>query len=114
MNTNMQAHREYGFMIGLLAGTAVGAGVMLWLAPRSGAEIRERVTRSARTLAETASEQKRQISTKVGGVVDDLTRKGQDVRDEVADAVARGAHEVERVAIAARSDRGANAVKAAR
>lgn len=114
MNTNMQAHRDYGFMIGLLAGTAVGAGLMLWLAPRSGSEIRERVTRSARTLAATASERQQQISTKVGGVVDELTRKGQDVRDEVADTVARGAHEVERMATAAKSDRAANAVKSSR
>ncbi|MDP1569704.1 MAG: YtxH domain-containing protein [Vicinamibacterales bacterium] len=113
MNTN-QAHRDYGLIIGLLAGTALGAGLMLWLAPRSGSELRERVSRTARALAETAAERQQQLSTKVSGVVDDLTRKGQDVRDEVADAVARGAHEVERVAVAARSDRASSAVKSAR
>ena len=49
----------------------------------------------------------RQASTRVGETVEDLTRKGQDVRDNVADAVARGAHEVERFATAAKSGRAA-------
>jgi hypothetical protein len=40
-------------------------------------------------------------------VLGELTRKGQDVRDDVADAVARGAREVEDYAIAAKSDRAA-------
>jgi gas vesicle protein len=114
MNANLQEHRDYGFVIGLLAGTCVGAGLMMWLAPRSGSELRERVTRSARTLAATASEQQQQISTKVSGVVDELARKGQDVRDEVAEAVARGAHEVERIATSARSERAANAARSRR
>jgi hypothetical protein len=64
-------HRDHGFVMGLFAGTFVGAGLMMWLAP----------------------------------AVDRLSRKAQGVRDDVADAVARGAHEVERVATAAKSDR---------
>jgi len=40
-----------------------------------------------------------------GDAIAGITRKGQDVRDDLADAVARGAHEVERYATAAKSDR---------
>jgi gas vesicle protein len=105
MNTPTQEHRDYGFVIGLLTGTFVGAGLAMWLAPRLASELRERMTDSARRLGQRASEQYQQASTRVGEAVDELTRKGQGVRDDVAEAVARGAHEVERYATAAKSDR---------
>jgi gas vesicle protein len=105
MNAQTQEHRDYGFVIGLLTGTFVGAGLAMWLAPRLGSELRERVTESARGLGQRASEQYQQASTRVGEAVDELTRKGQAVRDDVAEAVARGAHEVERYATAAKSGR---------
>ena len=98
-------HRDYGFVIGLLTGTFVGAGVAMWLAPRSASELRHRITDSATSLGKRASEEYQQASTRVGEAVDELTRKGQDVRDDVADRVARGAHEVERYATAAKTDR---------
>ena len=113
MNTNadVQEHRGYGFGIGLLAGTVVGAGLMMWLAPRMGSELRQRVTDSARNLGQRASEKYQQASTHAAEAIDELARKGQDARDDVADAVARGAREVERVATAAMSDGGADARK---
>jgi gas vesicle protein len=113
MNTNAYVpdHRSYGFGIGLLAGTFVGAGLMMWLAPRIGSEVRERVTESARSLGERASERYQEASTHLGEAVDELSRKAQGVRDEVADAVARGAREVERYATAAKSERIAEAGK---
>ena len=103
MDTHTQEHRDYGFVIGLLTGTFVGAGLMMWLAPRTASELRQRMTDSARSLGERASEQYQHTSARVSEVVDDLTRKGQGVRDDVAGAVARGAHEVERYANAART-----------
>jgi gas vesicle protein len=60
--------RDYTFVAGLLAGTVVGAGLALWLAPKA-------------------------------------VEATNDVRDRLADAVVRGAHEVERVAVAAKTDR---------
>ncbi len=104
MNTQTQAHGDYGFVIGLLAGTFVGAGLAMWLAPRSASELRQRMVESARGVGKRASDQYRQATTRVGEAVDELTRKGQDVRDDVADAVARGAHEVERFATSAKTD----------
>jgi gas vesicle protein len=92
MTEQIQKRRDYGFAIGLMTGTFVGAGLAMWLAPRAAAELRDRVTDSAKV-----------FGGRVGETVDELKQKGQDVRDDVADAVARGAHEVERFAVAAKS-----------
>jgi gas vesicle protein len=104
MNELTREHPGYGFVIGVLTGTFVGAGLAMWLAPHSASELCQRVTDSAMRLRKRASEQYQQASTRVGEAVDDLTRHGRDARDDVADAVARGAHEVERYATAARTD----------
>jgi len=105
MNAYTPERRDYGFVIGLLTGTCVGAGLAMWLAPRSRSELRQQLTDSARSLGKRASEQYQQATTRVGEAVDELTRTGQGVRDNVADAVARGAREVERHATAAKTDR---------
>lgn len=112
MNTSQQERRGYGFVIGLLAGTVAGAGLAMWLAPVAAAEIRERVSDSARRIRRRANEQYEQAGARVSEVVEDITRKRDDVRDQVAGAVARGAHEVargarevERAATAAKSNR---------
>ena len=100
MDTQTQGHRDYGFVIGLMTGAFVGAGLALWLAPRGASEFRERMTDSARNLGERASERFQQVNARVGEAVDELTRAGQGVRDEVAGVVARSAREVERFATA--------------
>ena len=105
MNAQTQEHRDYRFVIGLFTGTVVGAGLAMWLVPRLGSELRDRVTDSARSFGQRASEQYEQASTPVGEAVDGLTRKGQGARDDVADAVARGARELERYAKGAKTDR---------
>jgi gas vesicle protein len=64
MNTQTQEHRNYGFAIGLMTGTFVGAGLSMWLAPRSTSELRERIAVSARTLRDRASQQYRQVSAR--------------------------------------------------
>jgi gas vesicle protein len=100
MDTQTQGHRDYGFVIGLVTGAFVGAGLALWLAPRGASELRERMTDSARNLGERASERFQQVNARVGEAVDELTRAGRGVRDEVAGVVARSAREVERFATA--------------
>src|SRR3954469_14287130 len=103
MNAPLERSRDSGFGLGLLLGACVGAGLVLWLAPRMGAEIRQRTTDSARALAQRASEQYRQVGARAGEAVDELTRTGQGIRDDVAEKIARGAHAVERAAMAART-----------
>ena len=108
MSTQATEPRGYGFAIGLLTGTCVGAFVAMWLAPRASAEIRDSMTDSARRLRRLASDQYQQVSTRVSEAVGEIARTGQDVRDDVVGAVARSANTVERFATAAKSDRGSN------
>ena len=103
-NSRTQERRDYGFVIGLVAGTVVGAGLLMWFAPRVRSELRQRASDSARSLGKKASERYQQASTGVGDAVAEITRKGRGVRDDVAETVARSAHEVERFAMAAKSD----------
>jgi gas vesicle protein len=88
---------DHHFLIGFLTGGFV-AGLTMLFAPRVAAELRQRVTDSARNLGRAASEGYQKASTRAGGAVDDLTKKGQGVRDEVLEAVATGAQKVERFA----------------
>ena len=73
--------RNSGFGLGLLMGVCVGAGVVLWLAPRMTAEIRGRAAESLDKLAETASTAYRQTAARVGETVDAVNRKTRDIRD---------------------------------
>lgn len=106
MNADTQL-RNYGFALGIMAGTIVGAGLMMWLAPGVAGEVRKRVTDSAKGLANRTSEQYRQVGDRVGTAIDDLTRKGQSVRDDMADVVVHGAQAVERFATVAKTSAGA-------
>jgi gas vesicle protein len=94
-----------GFLLGLVAGTLVGAGAAVWLAPRMRAAIRQRATDSASALGAKASKRYKAASRLAGDALDDLTHRGQRVRDDVADAVAHGADEVSRRATALKSGR---------
>jgi gas vesicle protein len=95
-------HRDYGFAIGLLTGTFVGAGLAFWFAPRLAA-LHERVTDSAKDLGQRASDRYERISARIDKVASDVARTAQDARDGAADVVAQGAHEVERYANAAKT-----------
>jgi gas vesicle protein len=86
MNSQIQ-RRDYGFVLGLLTGTFVGAGLAMWLAPGAARELRNLVTDSAERLK------------------GELGERGDGIRNHVAGAVARGAHEVERYAIDATRER---------
>ena len=85
MTVQTNERRSHGFAIGLLTGTFVGAGLAMWLAPRTASELRERMIDSAKELGLQASERFEQVSSRVGEAVDELTRKGEDVRDDVAE-----------------------------
>ncbi len=98
-NTN---HRG-SFLMGLITGSAIGAGLALCFAPRLASEFRQRVSDSTTDLRNAASTGLQDVATRVADVVDrvadladGVTRGGQAVRDDVADAVGRGAHEVGR------------------
>jgi len=78
-----------GFMMGLLTGTVLGAGLGMLLAPRAGAELRGQLGEQARNLANTASEQYRRASETAGG----WAERGRDAVNQAREAVGRGAEE---------------------
>ena len=79
----------WAFMFGLLAGTAVGVGLGLLLAPKSGEELRGELGARTRELKNKAAEQYR----KAGDHAGDWAAKGRDLADRVRDAAARGVAE---------------------
>jgi gas vesicle protein len=55
MKSHTQSHPPYGFAIGLAAGMCVGAGLAIWLSPRSASELREHITHSTKDIGQHAS-----------------------------------------------------------
>src|SRR5215212_690368 len=78
-----------GFMMGLLTGTVLGAGLGMLLAPKAGSELRGAIGEQARNLGNMASDGYRRASEQAG----DWKEKGRDFVDKARDAVSRGADE---------------------
>ena len=78
-----------GFMMGLLTGTVLGAGLGMLLAPKAGAELRGALGDQARNISNIASEQYRKASESAG----DWADKGREFVDKARETVARGAEE---------------------
>ena len=89
--------RDYRFLLGVITGACVGGGLVMWLAPRAGAELRQRMADSAEELGDRASEGYQAVSARVGDAVEDLTKKSHGFRDDMADAVVRGAKDVAQI-----------------
>lgn len=82
------------FVIGLLTGTVLGAGLGMLFAPKSGSELRNQISEHAGNLANNAQEGYRRASESASEWAD----KGRDVVDRARDAVSRGAEEASRYA----------------
>lgn len=78
-----------GFVMGLLAGTVLGAGLGMLLAPKAGTELRGTIGEQARNLGSKASEQYRRASETANG----WAERGREFVDKARDAAARGAEE---------------------
>jgi gas vesicle protein len=78
-----------GFMMGLLTGTVLGAGLGMLLAPKAGSELRGAIGEQARHLGNVANEQYRRASDSATG----WAEKGREFVDKAREAVARGAEE---------------------
>jgi gas vesicle protein len=78
-----------GFMMGLLTGTVLGAGLGMLLAPKAGAELRGAIGEQARTWSTAASEQYRHVREQAGPWVE----RGRDMVNQARDAVNRGVDE---------------------
>ncbi|HEY7289553.1 MAG TPA: YtxH domain-containing protein [Vicinamibacterales bacterium] len=80
------------FVMGLLTGTVLGAGLGMLFAPKAGSELRNQISEQAGNLANTASEGYRRAQESAG----EWAEKGRDMYDKARDAVAKGADEAQR------------------
>jgi gas vesicle protein len=88
------------FVMGLLTGTVLGAGLGMLFAPKPGSEMRNQLSEQANTIANTAQEGYRRASETAG----DLANKGREMYDKARDAVSKGAEEAQRYVRDATSD----------
>lgn len=79
-----------GFIIGLLAGTILGVGLGMLLAPKPGADLRGELDEQARTLGAKASERYQRASETAAS----LAERGREIVNQAREAVNRGADEV--------------------
>ena len=86
------------FVLGLLTGTVLGAGLGMLFAPKAGSEIRQRLSEQAGnlknqagTLASQASEGVRKVTESAG----EWTGRGREIYGKAVDAVTKGADEAQ-------------------
>lgn len=85
--------REEGsgsFLMGLLAGTVLGAGLGMLFAPKAGSELRNQLSEQANRLRDTANDTYNQASEKVTQIVERGKDAYERARGAAGDAVTRG------------------------
>lgn len=83
------------FGLGLVAGAAIGVGLGLLFAPKSGASLRRDLARRARDVQDDASEQYERVTE----AANELADRGRDVAQRAKTAVATGIREARRYAV---------------
>ncbi len=78
-----------GFMMGLLTGTVLGAGLGMLLAPKAGSELRGQLGEQARHLGSTVTDASRRASEAASG----WAERGRDMVNQARETVGRGAEE---------------------
>jgi gas vesicle protein len=78
-----------GYMIGLLTGTLLGAGLSMLLAPKAGADLRGAVGEQARSWGNAASEQYRHARETAGT----WAEKGRDMVNQAREAATHAAEQ---------------------
>jgi len=80
------------FVMGLLTGTVLGAGLGMLFAPKSGSELRNQLSEQAGTIANTASDGYRRAAETAG----EWAGRGRDMYGKAVDAASRGVDEAQR------------------
>jgi hypothetical protein len=75
-----------GFMMGLLTGTVLGAGLGMLLAPKAGTELRGQLGEQARNLSTKATDQYRRASEQASGWVE----RGRDMVNQARERTGAG------------------------
>lgn len=91
------------FVMGLLTGTVLGAGLGMLFAPKAGSELRSQIGEQAGNLANTASDGYRRATEQAGQWADrgrdaasQWAERGKDAYGQAKDAVTRGVDEAQR------------------
>jgi gas vesicle protein len=91
------------FVMGLLTGTVLGAGLGMLFAPKSGSELRSQLSEQAGNLANTASEGYRKAAENASQwaqtgkeAAGEWAERGKDMYGKAKDAVSRGADEAQK------------------
>jgi gas vesicle protein len=86
--------RESGgsFVLGLLTGTVLGAGLGMLFAPKIGSELRNQLSEQAGNIANQASEGYRRATESAG----EWAEKGRDVYNRASEAVVKGTEEAQK------------------
>lgn len=80
-----------GFMIGLLTGTVLGAGLGMLFAPKAGSELRGQLSEQAGNLGRAAQDQYRRATDTASNLVE----KGRETYERAREAVGRGVEEAQ-------------------
>ena len=94
-----RVEREDGggsFLMGLLAGTVLGAGLGMLFAPKAGAEVRKQLSEQASRLRSTATDTIHQASERLGHVSQQASERVTQASDKVSQMVDRGREAYER------------------
>jgi gas vesicle protein len=93
------------FVMGLLTGTVLGAGLGMLFAPKAGSELRSQIGEQAGNIANTASDGYRRATEQAGqwadrsrDVAGQWAERGKDAYGQARDAVSRGVDEAQRYA----------------
>jgi gas vesicle protein len=91
------------FVMGLLTGTVLGAGLGILFAPKAGSELRGQISEQAGNLANQASEGYRRATENAGQwaekgkeTANEWAERGKDMYGKAKDAVSRGADEAQK------------------
>jgi gas vesicle protein len=80
------------FVMGLLTGTVLGAGLGMLFAPKAGSELRNQLTEQAGSLATQAQDGIRKVTENAN----DWADRGRDMYGKAKDAVVKGADEAQK------------------
>jgi gas vesicle protein len=84
--------RGSGFVMGLLTGTVLGAGLGMLFAPKKGSEMRGQLSDTANTVSRSASQGYRRAA----GAANTIAEKSRGLYGRAREAVSRGAEEAKR------------------
>ena len=84
------------FVMGLLTGTVLGAGLGMLFAPKAGSELRNQLSEQAGNIANQASDGYRRASNTANEWAEKGREKGREAFDRAREAVSRGSEEAER------------------